>query len=264
MRRARLRGMLLCSFVLLSFAAVIPSASAQVPPIPPLPQPSIPPQGQPVLEILAPTIYPQCGTATLVVFLIGSSESAIAPQLYSATAPLFAVCGQVPRPGTQLTCIFDAQAQQLVNGAGGQAGASLPLGLHPEGDAVEQTIVVEDKLPPPANSVGAGRTAALFLGCAPITYTRPSRGDYSSAPSYEPPPSSYTYPPPALPGSIPGSFSNPGAPVPPVLSSNPPPATPVGDAIRYAGIWLLPLALLLFGGYFGGALTRDIDVPSPA
>ena len=46
--------------------------------------------------------------------------------------------------------------------------------------------------------------------------------------------------------------------VPPSLAQSPRP-TPAGEAVRYAAVWLLPLGLLLFGGYFGGALTRDID-----
>jgi hypothetical protein len=264
--------MILGGFVLLSFAAVIPSA---------------PPQAQPVFEILAPTIYPQCGTATLAVFeasttaqglpkaindgLADAGLPGVVPNLplgaavFSAAAPVFAICGQTPRPATQLTCIFDQQAQQAVSAAAAQAGAALPLGLHPEGDAIEQAIVLEDRLPPPANSAALGSTAALVLGCAPITYTPPTRGDFSSAPTYTPPGSTYVPPSPLIPGAIPAPYTNPGTQVPPVLSQQPTPSTPVGDAVRYAAVWLLPLALLLFGGYFGGALTRDIELPaSPA
>jgi len=286
MRRTRLRATILGGFVLLSLAGVIPSASAQIPPLPKVP---IPPQAQPVFEVLAPTIYPQCGTATLAVFEAGTTAQALpgtinnqlndqvglpppgtipnpplGADVYTATAPVFAICGQVPRPQQQLTCIFDAQAQQVVTAAAAQAGLAVPLGLHPEGDAIEQAIVLEDRLPPPANSKGLGQTAVLFLGCAPIIYTPPTRGDYSSAPIYSPPGSTYYPPSPVIPGSIPSYPAIPAQQVPPVLSSNPPPAKPVGDAVRYAAVWLLPLALLLFGGYFGGALTRDIELPSPA
>ena len=66
-----------------------------------------------------------------------------------------------------------------------------------------------------------------------------------------------------MPGTIPG-LGGPLAtqPVPPVLNNQPPRATAAGDAVRYAAVWFLPLGLLLFGGYFGGALTRDIELGS--
>jgi len=266
MKRTCARAVILGSFLAFRFAMGVVPAFAQVPPIPPLPQPTVPAPAQPVLEILGPTIYPQCGTATLVVFLIGSSEEPIAPQLYSATAPVFAICGQVPRPETQLTCLFDAQAQDAVSAVTAQVGVPLPLGLHPEGDIVEQTITIEDRLPPPLNAQGLGGTAKIVLGCAEAASTPPAQGDYSVPPSYAPPPTgSYTYPPP-IPATNPGTYTPPSVTTPyvPPSLAQPPATTPAGEAVRYAAVWLLPLGLLLFGGYFGGALTRDIDPSSPS
>ena len=74
-------------------------------------------------------------------------------------------------------------------------------------------------------------------------------------------------PAPYVPGSVaPGTIPNyfPQQPVtqlPPVLTAPADLTHPVGDAVIYAIVWLLPLGLLMFGGYFGTALTRDITLP---
>lgn len=265
MKRLGIRAAALGMFVLMGLAAGVGPAAAQ---IPPLPQPSIPPEAQPVLEVLAPTIYPQCGTATLVVFLFGSSVApAISPELaplgYQATGPVFAVCGAVPRPPVQYTCLLDRQVQEAINAVTLQAGAAVPLGLHPQGDVVEQTILVVDRLPPPASTSGLQAILPPLLVCAVPASSTPEQGDYSTQPGGLTPPPSYT-PPASTPGSLPGALASPvTSPVPPVLSQQPPARTPVGDAVRYAAVWLLPLGLLLFGGYFGGAFTRDIQLGAP-
>jgi len=281
MKRACVRAAAVGSFLALRLAMGAVPAFAQVPPLPPLPQPSVPAPAQPVLEILGPTIYPQCGTATLVLFEAASTAQALPGTLnsglklppgtipdpglgsyfYGASAPIFAICGQVPRPQTQLTCLLDSQLQDAINAG----GVPLPLGLHPEGDVVEQTITVEDRLPPPLNQQGLGANAKVVLGCAESSATPINRGDYGSR--YTPPPSSgsFTYPP-SIPASNPSTYTPPPVTtpsVPPVLAQ-PPATTPAGEAVRYAAVWLLPLGLLLFGGYFGGALTRDIEPRAPS
>lgn len=267
---------------------VAPAAFAQVPPeLPPPPQPTFPPQTQPVFEIIAPTVYPQCGTATVGVFVVRQQADAFpdglghppeaqplidalpqevkdypyGAQILTATSPFFAICGATPKPETELTCLVDLQAAEAVNTVTRQAGVPLPLGLHPEGDAVVQVIAVEDKLPPPANGVGAGQLAAQFLVCAVDTATTPPQGDYSVGPSYPsfPPPQAPTsYPPITSPGLI----AQPPLQLPPAPPAGQPQTRAVGDAVTYAIVWALPLALLVYGGYFGGALTREISVSS--
>src|SRR5439155_24148106 len=197
-------------------------------------------------EILAPTIYPQCGTAALVKIVAGQGAGQFAPDLFAAEAPVFVICGEAPRPGTQLQCVLDLQQQAAVSAVLAQSGEPLSLGLHPEGDLVEQTIYVEDQLPPQLKALGAGKAVSSILGCAAITSTPPSQGDYSSMP---PAPtafgSSYTLQPPAPAGPIGLPITTPPAlaapTLPPVVSA----VTPTGEAVRYAIVWLLPLALLM-------------------
>lgn len=262
-----------------------PAAYAQVPPeLPPLPQPSFPAQTQPVFEIIAPTVYPQCGTATVGTFVVrqqvdafpdglGLPPEVVDPlpqsvkdypygaQLLTATSPVFAICGATPKPGQELTCLVDLQAAEAVNTVTRQAGVPLPLGLHPEGDAVVQVITIENRLPPPANGAGAGPLAAEFLVCAVETQTAPPQGDYSAGPSFFPPPTQPFEPPSLAPGSFPGSIGQPPSQLPPALPPAAPGSTPLGDAVTYTVVWLLPLALLIYGGYFGGALTRELKLP---
>src|SRR5437764_1836660 len=145
MKRAWIRGGIVTALVVVASAAGVRGASAQIPPIP---VPTPPPQLKPVFEILAPTFYPQCGTAALVTIVAGQSAGQLSPDLFAAAGPVFVICGQVPRPGTQLQCVLDLQQQAVLNAVIAQAGTSLSLGLHPEGDLVEQTITVEDQLPP--------------------------------------------------------------------------------------------------------------------
>ena len=260
MRRAWIRGGIVAALVVVASAAGMRAASAQIPPIP---VPTLPPQVQPVFEILAPTLYPQCGAAALVTIVAGQGAPQLSDDVFAATAPVFVICGQVPRPGTQLQCVLDLQQQAVIGAALAQAGAPLALGLHPEGDAVEQTLTVEDQLSPQVKSIGAGKVVSSILGCAPITSTQPQQGDYSSMPGPLPP----AYSPYTLPsGSAPGSsislpYTNPSQPaLAPTLPPVAPSVTPTGEAVRYAAVWLLPLALLMFGGYFGGALTRDVEL----
>lgn len=263
-----------------------PAAYAQVPPeLPPFPQPSFPPQTQPVFEIMAPTVYPQCGTATVGTFVVrqqadafpdglglppevvdplpqGVKDYPYGAQLLTATSPFFAICGATPKPDQELTCLVDLQAAEAVNTVTRQVGVPLPLGLHPEGDAVVQVITVEDRLPPPANGAGAGQLTAQFLVCAVDAQTTPPQGDYSAGPSFPPPPTQPFAPPPSGPGSFPGSIGQPPSQLPPAQPPAAPGATPLGDAVTYTVVWLLPLALLIYGGYFGGALTRELKLPA--
>jgi hypothetical protein len=233
------------------------------PPLPPVPYVTPPPETAPVFELVAPTVYPHCGTASLAVFLAGSSAAPLAPTLLNATTPLFAICGAVPAPEQQLTCLIDLQGQEVINTIARQAGAALPLGLHPVGDVVQQTIVLENKLPPPANANNVGGVVASMLVCAVPAGSDAPRGDFSQDPSDAsiPPPLAPAFNPPA---QAPGFLAQPPQQLPPVApGAAPPTQSLVADAVTYAIVWALPLALLVYGGYFGGALTREIAVPRP-
>ncbi|MFY9587883.1 MAG: hypothetical protein WAT66_10555 [Actinomycetota bacterium] len=264
--RAR-KGFVFTAFLFFGLGLGSHAAFAQVPPIPPIPFPPIPPQTQPVFELIAPTVSPQCGTAALLIFLAGSSANQqgveLGPTVFSATTPVFVVCGAVPRPPQQLQCLIDRQVNdQLALIEGQVAGAGVPLGLAPMGSTVQQLITIEDKLPPPANSQELGARAVATFGCTVATQTAPSN---TSFPPIEEPTSPAPYIPPFAPG-LPGDLGGPipAAPLPPVLAAPPVPTRPLGDAVTYASVWLLPLGLLLFGGYLGGAFTRDIELGTAA
>jgi len=280
------------AFLAVAIASMSAPAFAQeIPQLPPVPYVHPPEQTMPVFELLAPTVFPACGTANLGVFLVRQSadsdidatidalglppaaadalKAAIpqsvrdyprGTQIVTATTPVFVICGAVPRPPQQLNCLLDLQAQSVVNTAVSQAGAALPLGLHPVGDVVEQAIVVQDKLPPPIGGLGLAQVAAQVLVCAVPAGSEPlPGGDYSQPPSgpiAAPPVTPVAYPPQVPPASL---FQ------PPVLlPRNPAPvpqrAIPVGDPVIYAAVWLLPLAMLVFGGYAGGSLTKEIKL----
>lgn len=264
------RRLVVAAFAILVMGLGSHAAFAQLPPppvLPPIPFPTPPEQAQPVFELIGPTVSPYCGTAALVIFVAGSSANQqgveLGPTVFSATNPVLVVCGVVPRPPQQLQCLIDrALNEQLAAIEGSVAGAGVPLGLAPVGSAVQQLITIEDKLPPPANAQGVGATAVATFGCtvasqAPGSNTSfPPIGDLgSSPPPYVPPPL------PGFPGGLGGPV--PTKPLPPVLANPPVPTRAIGDAVTYAAVWLLPLALLLFGGYFGGAFTRDIELSTP-
>src|SRR5262249_38802815 len=86
------------------------------------------------------------------------------------TGPLFTVCGAVPEPGRPLTCSPDVQALNALNQLSAIDGVPTLFEVRPSGEVVEQTILIEDKLPPPANSLGLGNQVSGVLDCkAPQT-----------------------------------------------------------------------------------------------
>lgn len=255
---------------------VAPAAYAQsvptlppVPELPPIPAPQPPAQAQPVFELVAPTVFPECGAGALLVFLAGSTLAQqgvqVGGNLYDVTGPVFAVCGAVPRPPAQYECLLDAQQDALLNTLEARAaGTTVPLGVHPEGIAVEQAIVVQDKLPPPISTAALGSLAVQFLACSPVETGEPESNQYFppiTEPSNEPfssTPSGYI---PATAGTQSRTFAGYGTgaattPLPPTVR----PSTPIGEGIRYAAIWLLPLGLLAMFGYLGPALTREVPL----
>jgi hypothetical protein len=135
--------------------------------------------------------------------------------------------------------------------------------LHPEGDVVEQSIVLVDRLPPPASDQDVESLIAPTLVCATGAGESSPQGDYSSLPpaAYLPPSFPST---PVVPPAIPGITPQPPTTQIPGNLTPAPSVAVIGDAVIYAIVWVLPLALLAFGGYFGGALTREITLAPSA
>jgi hypothetical protein len=263
MKRFSALSLAAVGFVLLSMAP----ARAQVPPLPPVPPLPLPPvpappeQTAPVFELVAPVGYPTCGTAILALFVARTTEPSLASPIIQASQPLVAICGAVPQPPAVLRCSLDIQAQAYFDQVQAAAlGAPTGILLNPEGQVVEQLIVIEDKLPPPANTAGLGELASTTLLCEPVGVPAPSSDDGSTSPDFGAPP--YTPPAPYVPisapplGAVPGTQQQAAAPQTIV------PAQRVGRPVLYGAIWVLPLALLIFASYYGGALTREIEIPA--
>jgi hypothetical protein len=247
--------------VLLCMAAPV---RAQIPPPPP--------QTAPVFELIAPTVSPVCGNALLVAALapgIVAGETGGALPLDAVTpvlGPVFEVCGAVPTPPELLTCDADTSANNTANAiAAAIAGTQLPVGFNPFGNEVEQAIVIQDKLPPPANSTGLLDQVVATLNCK--AEARPT------APPEEPtPPASDDE---NFDDSVLGDFTL--APLldtlaPDVTTISPAPSrnqalpiTPAGQVgdvgFLYPVVFALPLVLLVLGGYLGRSLTQPVAPP---
>lgn len=251
-------------FALLSLAP----AAAQVPPVPPLPLPPLPappPEAAPVLEPVAPTAYPTCGTAILATFVARTTVPQAASPIIQAAQPLVVICGAVPAPPAPLKCSLDVQAQAAFDTAQAAAlGAPTGIILNPEGQIVEEIVLIEDQLPPPADTAGLSDLVISTLLCEPIAVPAGNSGDGETSPPPDlgpPPVSPYA---PFIPIGAPPIDGVVNTQVPPAGTQALPPAQIVGRPVLYEAIWVLPLALLIFASYFGGALTREIEIAPPA
>jgi hypothetical protein len=255
-------------------------ASAQVP-LPPPPPP--PEELGPVFEVVAPIASPLCGNALLLASLapglIAAQLGAPLPvDVLPLLSPLVVACGAVPTPGVPLTCVADNQVMAVLNTASGQVlGAPLPLVVRFFGPIVEEVIILQDALPPPASTTGLAELAVGALGCLP------SAG--SAAPPATDPPTETTRPPDTTvpvdaPVSLgfgpigptrgitlgPAPILSPPAAPPPSPPTQPAPVTVVqpvaiSDEFAYPIVFALPLLLLLVGGYLGWAMTQPVDSP---
>ena len=237
-------------------------ARAQIPPPPP--------ETAPVFEVIAPTVSPACGNALLVAVLApgliaGQTGGALPIDPSPAIGPLFVVCGAVPAPPARLSCDADRSVNETANAiAAGVAGTPLPVGADPFGNIVEQTVVLEDKLPPPANATGVTDQLVAVLNCkaatsvkTPAVPTEPSSdepyddsvlGDeYSLAPLFDSLTPDLTTPTTSL---VPGQ-ALPATPV----------STVAGVGFLYPVVFALPLVLLVLGGYLGRSLTQPVAPP---
>lgn len=263
MKRSGARAATLVATLLLVLGVGVTPAFAQVPPLPPLPQPTIPPEAQPVFEVIAPTVYPPCGAATLVVFLGSGNAPQIAPLLLTATGPVVVVCGSVPPPPQQYTCLLDVQQQEALNTVFAQAGVPMPFYLHPEGDVVSQTILLVDLLPAPASTSGLQATLPELLVCSTPASTAPVPRDQPTTPGGSFVPPAYT-PPAANPVFVPGVL-DPAPQQPSVVALVPPPQNVVGAAVSdlrrrlgtMLGVALLLLSILYWSDGLGMVPLRS-------
>lgn len=271
MRRLLARISIATAAVIVAFA---PGAAAQVS-IPALPVPTLPPQAQPVLEVLGPVVLPQCATATVVGVLAPALVGPSLPSLpvdvntFGLFAPVFTICGQFPPAGDKVrfVCAVDDQVAALASVVGQNTiGAALPLDTRLVGPAVEVVGVVQDNLPQQARAKDLQKLAEQSLACRVYGAT--------------------TQPTPSTPGTEPApTFDEPvvindGAPldlsdfVDVLNQAQDPSTTPdlsavtparaaqdifTGGPFQYPIVFVLPLLLLAIGAYVGRALTKPIS-----
>ncbi|HZN15639.1 MAG TPA: hypothetical protein VFB78_15325 [Acidimicrobiales bacterium] len=243
--------------------------------VPPLPVPAVPPEAQPVLEIVAPIVSPQCGNATLVVALapgvVGSLGAPLPVNILPVLGPAFIICGTVPAPksSTLLVCAIDDQTlaaiAQITVAA---AGIPPPVDTRLVGPLVETTYVIEDNLPPPANTAGLADMAKATLACRS---SRDSATPGAAAPAVdavEPDVDASAFDDLALPDTLAdaaplaadGGGQQLGSAAAPAFR----PVVDVGNpGFAYPVVFALPLIVLIVGGYLGFALTRPIAVDDP-
>jgi hypothetical protein len=259
------------TFALALFAA---PALAQIEP-PPLPLPTPPEQLQPVLEVVAPVASPQCGNATLVV-AIGPSVvpvplSTLPINPLPLLGPVFVLCGSVPVPSakSQLVCAVDDQIVAALNQATvAAAGTPLPVDVRVVGPTVEALFVLQDKLPPPASTAGLAETAKATLACR---FVREASTSSVAPPDVAPEVAADTSVveelalPDLTTGDIFFPLDTPASPELAAPTAQTPALRPVveigGPGFAYPVVFILPLLLLVIGGYLGWALTQPVDPP---
>lgn len=272
MRAVRLLLVALLAAIALSFGH---TAAAQEAPVPnPLDQV---PLGElaPVFELVGPAVSPVCGGVGLVVFLsppvlsgLGELGSLVLPLL----GPVLTLCGAVPTTSTQdrWTCALDDESQVIL------AQLLIPLAgigpvvdVRPAGIPLDQLQVIADALPPEFGLQQLLTQTATVLQCRQGTAEEPAPS--TTVPLADVP----TTTPPELPTPVVIPVSEVLAPLPDVVAA---PEVPLVVApqpafvtrlvprvpFSYAGVFLVPFAVLAAAAWFGRGLARPLRelVPS--
>jgi hypothetical protein len=271
-RAMGLAGLVLASMTMLAW----PLRAAPIdPPLPPVPPP--PAEVQPVLELLAPVVSPECGNTAFAVALLPTVTGMVPlpgglpVNILPVFGPVLVVCGAVPQPGVRLSCSADESAAAALNQVTTTAaGLPLPADSRVIGPVVQEVFVLQDNLPAPANSAGLAEQISGALQCHDLAAVAPAPVDTS-------PPAEETQPPAdvsgftvddgslgGLSGSL-GDFAaaaGPTSPVAEIIAESQRPTVPLaqvsGPGFAYPVILVLPLLLLALGGYLGWALTRPV------
>jgi hypothetical protein len=256
--------------------AIAAPARAQIEP-PPLPLPTVPPEAQPVLEVIGPIASPYCGNATLVVALLpgllgGAGLPALPINIFPLLGPAFVVCGSIPPPdGSSLVvCAADDQVLALLSTVTvAAAGIPPPVDTRIVGPLVEVVAVLEDQLPPPLNSNGVAAQVRGALACRAARDTPAPQPDAEpeeevAAVADEPIPDILSFAElpvddlPALDAA--GGANQVGSSAAPALA---PVAGVRNTGFAYPVVFAFPLLVLVLGGYLGRALTRPVHRPHP-
>jgi hypothetical protein len=227
----------------------------------------------PALTVVAPVASPVCANALLATVIAPALGVKLPPQTSTLVAPIVLVCGAVPQPGHQLRCPLDLQAQQtLLKLTETAVGTALPLDIIPEGMVAGTGLAVGDVVP---SLKGVTTPVVDVLHCATVTPT--AAGAPRSLPTTAPPLAAPTTPTGGEPIAI---TTAPTPAVAPTAAVTPAPA-PVSAApsiaaappvlyrtisrkrprFAYPIVMIVPLLLLMLGGYLGRALTRPVTVP---
>jgi hypothetical protein len=262
----RFAATLLLSLTVSTAVPVPVAAQVAPPPIPELPEPIAT-----VVAVLAPSVTPVCGTTAVLGFL-GPSVLASAPPEVRAVLTelgptLVVLCGAIPVDTGGYTCQLDGDliallAESIEAAAGSSIAAILLTALpSPVRALMNQVRNLTDLLP--------GGQPVEDLAAAVLQCVEPAADDTSVPPAEDGTSTTAVaveVPAPDLGGVL---YAAPlsdllGPSARPVVVDTPAEpdlvTVPVTETtgFQYAGVLLVPLALLLGAVFVGGALTREL------
>lgn len=233
--------------------------------------PPLPPETQPVTEVVSPIAAPACGNAILGATIVaGTAPPEAREALELATANVFVLCGSIPIPPMAPThCADDDVVATVLALLGGATiGGALPVAPPSAGQVVDAIRILQTRFPVPADDEGLVVSLAAALDCRFAATTAPP-GAVPAAPT-----DTGAGRPQVIdggPGLVPIGMGPP-VPIgvlPPSVDDLPPVAAPVA-ASRASGpapgrpvshpIWIVPLVAALAAGVVGrGLLARQGD-----
>jgi hypothetical protein len=235
--------------------------------------PAPPAQTAPVFEFVAPVVSPVCGNAVLVLALApgivsGQLGMPLPVDILPLFAPALVLCGSVPQPPAKLTCSADDTVGDAVGSAvAAAAGLPLPVETRVVGPLAEETVVIEDKLPPPLDTQGVSDRVVQTLDCRSADVQRDVGPDEEpAAEPAEQPTSIDEFDDFALPdlslggdlssldGTVDGGNTDGGA----QFAAQPVVGATTGPGFAYPVVFALPLVMLVIGGYLGRVLTQPV------
>jgi hypothetical protein len=231
----------------------------------------LPPQVQPVLELVSPTVSPLCADSAIAVALIPGALKGVTlpPALYTLLGPVVVLCGSVPLPHGRYSCALDAAAVKQLAALSPTVGTLAPVLPAPLATLVQQVAYVENQVTP-GSPLHLALTIAATIQCVGASAPPPSSSPSSLVPLRDTSigvvtPSPAAPLPTAIPTAVPTVVpSAPSVPAAPLATLPPQAAAPIAivssGGFQYPAVILLPLLLLALVGYLVGAFTRPIPV----
>jgi hypothetical protein len=264
----RARRTLLAGLAVLLLAALGDAAEAQTAPALPDPVSLLPLDDlAPVLELIGPATSPVCGGVGIVVFLSPAVLTQLGPlgaPVLPALGPVLTLCGAIPSTDSaaRYTCALDEQSQAaLADLLIPLAGIGPVVDIRPAGLPLDQVQVILDALPPEVGLQQLLTQVTTVLQCRqgnPEEAAPSTTLAVDDAVDVLPPPPPLVLPvaealaPLPLPAVVP-AVRTPVAPRPAAVTRTVPHVP-----FSYAGVFLVPFALLAAVAWYGRSLARPL------